>query len=203
MTITLNAPEVRTFAALELRAEMTAGGLTELHGRAVPYDTATNVGWYEEIIAKGAFDKSIAEAARGLPLLLWHDSRTYPIGRSVDWDSTSAGLDGTWQLDDSEEAQRAARQASDGYLIGLSVGFVPVRSEWEYVDEDAWLAGEVDHCTRLEARLLEVSLTPTPAYAGAQVTLVRSAEGRSRDPRPHRRSLLASWQAEVERLRTG
>lgn len=207
MTVTLNAEEVRTFAALELRAQPNAAGrYTELAGRAVPYGEWSNVGWYAERFARGAFDKSIGEAARALPLLMWHDNQTWPIGAATDWSSHVGGLDGKWELDDSEEAQRAAQLADKGYLTGMSVGFVPMRSAWDYVADEEWnpdLGVEhIDKVTREEGRLVEVSLTPTPAYAGAAVGLVRSLDGRGRRARPDRVAReIAAWRDYLDRVR--
>jgi hypothetical protein len=200
----LTAPEVRTFAALELRAQKTpAGAYTELTGRAVPYAEWANVGWYAEQWQQGALDKSIEEAARALPLLMFHDNQTWPVGAAAEWDSNGKGLDGRWSLDDSEEAQRAADLADKGMLTGMSIGFVPLRASWEFVDDwDPSLGLEhMDKCTREEARLVEVSLTPTPAYAGAVVDLVRSGDrGRPRAERASRE--VAAWRAFLDTVRT-
>lgn len=199
--VSLRAPEVRTYAALELRdVEKSATGRF-LEGRAVPYGTWENVGWYLEQHAPGSLARSIKEAANGLPLLLWHDSRTWPVGVADEWREQSDGLHGIWRMDSSDEAGRAAQLADDGLLTGLSIGFVPIRSKWEYTDD--WnpdLGPEhQDRVTREESRLLEVSLTPTPAYAGAQITLVRSRDQVQRE-RQNRR-LLNEWKRELDKLR--
>jgi len=171
--VTLNAPEVRTFRGLEFRdAELSESGKW-LEGRAVPYDVWQDVGWYMEKIQKGCFAKSIREAARNLPLLLWHDGRSFPIGRSHKWTDANEGLDCVWEIDSADIAQEAARLARTQMLTGLSVGFAPIHGGTDRkFDEDAGIS----YMLRTEARLLEVSLTPTPAYAGAKVSLVRSRE---------------------------
>ncbi len=182
-TVTLRAPEVRTFPALEFREfEGTASG-RYLEGRAVPYNRWADIGWFRERFLPGSFAKSIRESAKGLPLLLWHDNRSFPIGVTHEWRDNDAGLDAVWDLDvDDPRAMEAARKAERGELTGLSIGFAPIEkpgknSRGERVD----LNNVVDiddmgimSVTRKEARLLEVSLTPTPAYAGAKVSLVRS-----------------------------
>ena len=186
----LTAPELRVFRGLELR-DVDADGARWLEGRAVPYGTWQDVGWYMEMIKKGAFAKSIKEAARRLPLLLFHDSRSFPVGVSERWTETDDGLDVVWKLDTSERAQEAARLASEGMLTGLSVGFQGIQAERTYDDETglSWVE-------RTEARLLEVSLTPTPAYAGAKVALVRSREPHVNGSAPSRRR-----SAEVDALK--
>lgn len=199
----LRAPEVRTYAALQLRDVDTSTTGRFMEGRAVPYGTWENVGWYLEQHEKGSLAKSIEEAANGLPLLLWHDNRTYPVGVADAWTEADDGLLGVWRMDSSDEAQRAADLAERGMLTGLSIGFVPIRSEWEYVDLAEWDPDlgpdHMDRVVRQESRLLEVSLTPTPAYAGAQVTLVRS-----RDQVRHEkaaRAELDAWKRYRESIR--
>lgn len=184
--LALSAPEVRTFTGLTFRDSEVSESGRYLEGRAVPYGVWQDVGWYMEMIRKGAFRKSIREAARQLPLLLWHDSRSFPVGVSERWTESDDGLDVVWRLDTSDLAQEAARLAREGMLTGLSVGFIGITSERTY-DEDAGIS----YVERIEARLLEVSLTPTPAYVGAKVALVRSRE-RAVNGQPARRSAEVS-----------
>lgn len=194
--VTLRAPEVRTFPVLEFReTDATASG-SFLEGRAVPYGEWTDVGWFMEKFARGAFAKSIREAADHLPLLLWHDNRSFPVGVSESWTESDGGLDAVWRMDTGAElAVEATRQAREGRLTGLSVGFAPMpeRDTLE-VDENGlpWII-------RNEARLLEVSLTPTPAYAGAQVALVRS-RAQQREAQPRRSAEISSWRDYLERI---
>ncbi|GAB3750066.1 HK97 family phage prohead protease [Microlunatus parietis] len=199
-SVTLRAPEVRTYPALELReieATKGAGGLW-LEGRAVPYDTWTDVGWFMERITRGAFKKSIREAAAGLPLLLWHDNRTFPIGVSTEWRESDDGLDGVWRLDDQDPlAVEGARKAAAGMLTGMSVGFSPMVEEDDIELDDNGLPW----ITRSQARLLEVSLTPTPAYAGAQVSLVRSRAAQQQRGERRRSAEIDSWRAFAEQAR--
>lgn len=192
--VTLHAPEVRTFPAIEFRDVERSGKWLE--GRAVPYGEWTDVGWFMEQMSRGVFGKSIKEAARGLPLLLWHDNRSFPIGVSERWTETDGGLDGVWRIDTGDElAVEGARKAAEGMLTGMSVGFAPMpETDTLSIDDDGlvWI-------TRNEARLLETSLTPTPAYAGAQVSLVRSRQGREQTAGKRRSAELDSWRNYLER----
>ena len=54
--------------------------------------------------------------------------------------------------------------------------------------------------TRREARLLEVSLTPTPAYAGAQVSLVRSRAPHEAASR-RRSAELDAWRQYLDKVK--
>lgn len=209
--VTLRAPEVRTFPTLEFREVDATESGEYLEGRAVPYNRWADIGWFRERFLPGSFTKSIREAAKRLPLLLWHDNRTFPIGVSHEWRDNDAGLDVVWKLDTSDaRAVEAARKARDGMLTGLSIGFAPIEkpgknSRGELVDLNNEL--EIDDLglvsiTRREARLLEVSLTPTPAYAGAKVSLVRSRAPQQQTASGRRRSAeLDAWQRYLDEIR--
>jgi HK97 family phage prohead protease len=186
----------------------TDGRYTVLTGRAVPYGVWTSRGWYLESVAAGAFDKSIQEAAgTGLPLHLFHDSDTFPVGVSTAWDSRKDALYGTWRLDQGAEAQRAAALAADGMLVYLSVGHAPIRNAWDYIDPSEWNpdlgADHMDRVTRVESRLVEVSMLTAPAFPQAQVLSLASA---NRDPEARRRRdavrpSLRAWQDTLAGLR--
>lgn len=191
-----------------------------LEGLAVPYGTWANVGMFMEAHAAGSLKQSTsAGKGRTLPLLLFHDNRSFPVGVSERWTHTDGGLEGVWKLNDSPEAQQAAGAAERGELTGLSIGFQPIRSEWDLLDWDDWDPDlgpdHMDHVTRLESRLVEVSITPTPAFTGAQVNAVRSTitPASSRDvvaafrsghlgEAPDPAAELRAWQATVAGLKS-
>ena len=178
---TTHAPEVRAYTtSLEIRELQAVGAgraARYLEGRAVPFDTWADLGWFLEAHAPESFKRSTqGNKGQGLPLLLFHDNRNFPIGHAEKW-THDDGLNGVWKLSESAEAQRAADAAERGDLLGMSIGFAPIRSDWQYSDD--WNpdlgADHKDRVTRQESRLLEVSLTPTPAFADAGITCVRTA----------------------------
>jgi HK97 family phage prohead protease len=179
----------------------SVGRFTRLEGRAVPYNTWANVGPYLEQFKPGAFAKSIRETAAALPLMLFHGrDDLWPIGLATRWQSKDDGLYGSWQLNDSPNAQRAAAMAKSGELGFLSIGFVDVRSVPELAGDYNPDLGEdhMDRITRIEARLVETSIVPTPAYADAQVTLVRDYRRKVAQSRLH--AYRQVWQAERANL---
>lgn len=186
---------------IQLRDVDTTESLSMIRATAVPYGKDADIGWFVEQFQAGALAKSIKEAAAALPLLMFHDNRTWPIGAATEWADGSSELEGTWKLDGSDEAQRAGQLARDGMLNFMSIGFQPIRSQWVYVDD--WnpdLGPEhKDRVTRLEARLLEVSMVPTPAYKDAAVKWVRS--GDSPRQRDQGRRELAEWRREINALK--
>lgn len=160
---------------LQVRDAQTAAGSRRIEGMAVPYNTEIDLGWYYEQFAPGAFTKSIREAARALPLLLFHNDRDLGsvIGVNESWDERSDGLHGVWRFDETDDAKAAIERVESGSLAFMSIGFQPVAGEqgsvisWDDMDEL--------HVLRKEARLVEVSLVATPAYKDAAITKVRAA----------------------------
>lgn len=177
--MTTLTPERRIYSPnVQIRDLETTDSLTHLSGVAVPYDRMTDIGFFLEEFAPGSLAKSISESARALPLHLFHETAMFPIGVAEEWEERSDGLRGVWRLETDEVAQRAARMARDGTLNFMSIRFVPIRSEWTYVEDFAPELGPANKDTvrRTEARLLETSLVSTPAYNEAAVQWVRTAE---------------------------
>lgn len=190
-------------AMIEVRDVDVARNLRELSGLAVPYNVPADIGPFLEEFAPGSLARSIDEAPAALPLLLFHDSQAFPIGRAVEWDETDAGLMGLWALEADEVAQRAAQLARSGSLPYLSIRFQPVRSEWSYAEEYKPDLGPKfkDHVRRTEARLLETSLVSTPAYGTAAVSFVRTGENRRARSQAATGRRVDAWRTELDELR--
>jgi HK97 family phage prohead protease len=172
-----------------MKAQVTgldvAENLRTIVGRAAPYNTwAIRGGPYLLSFAPGCFDKSIKEAARALPLMLFHDYESFPIGRASGWESRDDGLWGEWALTDEPAAQRAARLARDGVLTGLSVAWQPLLQAKQAAANEHWDPDDSSTLQRRvlkEGRLLECSLTPVPNFVDAGITHVAQS---TRPPRP-------------------
>ena len=131
-------------------------GEAQLAGVAVPWDEPTDVGGYREAFARGAFD---LEQVVGRPLFWRHGE---VIGRVDQAAETDAGLEVEATILPTSLGRDAAVLLRADAVTGLSVGFEPL----EHDTRDGVV-------TRTRARLLELSLTPVPAYAGATVTAHR------------------------------
>ena len=162
-----------------------------------------------ETFARGSLGKSAKESAAALPLMLFHgeDGHPMPIGAIARWDEQASGLYGEWHIDSDPIAQDAARKAKStedrpGSLNFMSVRFMPIRSEWTYVEDFNPDLGQAfkDSVVRREARLLEVSLVPTPAFNGATIEWVRSGEP-MRERQKQTRAADA-WRVELDKLRS-
>ena len=191
-------------AGFELRETSTLGKpYRYLEGLAVPFGVDADIGWFVESHAAGSFEQTTrAGTGRTLSLLIAHDNKSLAAvaGHSESWTNGRDGLRGVWKLNESPSAQQAAALADNGDLLGLSIGFQPIRSQWTLTDDfDPDLGPEhKDRVTRLESRLLEVSITPTPAFADAQITKIRQ---RSRYSLETRSALLVSREVEAWRRR--
>ena len=132
------------------------------HGMAVPYGTETMIGGVRESFAPGSFD---IEKVINKPLAYRHGE---PVGRITGAESREDGLYIDFDLVDTAQGRDAAVLARSGVIKGLSVGFNPIKSAMNRA-KDA-----IQHTA---ANLLEVSLTPYPAYATAGVSSIREEEG--------------------------
>ena len=63
----------------EMRAEQNEAGVGIVTGRPIVYDTKTDIGWFDEIIARGALDKT---DLRDVRFLVNHDLSKIPLARS-------------------------------------------------------------------------------------------------------------------------
>lgn len=201
-------PEERQYnVSLEVREAESDGRW--LSGRAVPYDTWGDVGWFVERHAQDSFKLSTnGGSGKRAPLLLFHNNRSFPIGHAEKW-THDDGLSGVWRLNDSPEAKQASEAARAGDLVGLSVGFMDAAPPtWEYLAWEDWNPDlgpdHKDKVTRNQSRLLEVSLTPTPVFPEAAVTGIRSAYSiETREQNVPRAPLAVdAWRAELDRIRS-
>lgn len=165
-----NQFDERRVFGLQLRdAEVDKRTMT---GLAAPYNEEVPIGGqYLETLAPGCFKRSVfGNKGQNLPLLTFHDSQQYPVGKAIRWDDTEQGLVGTWEFSNEEEADKAYRLARDGFIQGLSIGFQPL-------DSDVIPGSDTEpiRVIRKEARLHEVSLVSSPAYPSAQIMMVRTA----------------------------
>ena len=158
-------------------------GKRVLVGMAAPYDEEAAIGnLYIEVLAPGVFKRSIkhlSDGGKSLPLHMFHDTKTWPVGKSTDWEDTQRGLIGTWEFAVNDEvSERAWQMARDDFINGLSVGFQPIRSDIRPGSDT-----RPPYVVRQEARLFETSLVSAGAYPSAQVMLVRTAG--LTVPKPH------------------
>jgi HK97 family phage prohead protease len=167
-TVTLHRREVALEARQEGLPEGIAGRIT---GVALTYE---QVDTYGTVFARGCAKRTIDTKvkARRVPFLMDHEREVEAhVGVVASLTDTGDGLVMVADLFDTE----AGREARDyvkavmaaGAVTGLSIGFVPKRTEMVTVD------GQMVE-RFLEIELREISLTPMPAVPGTDVLGARS-----------------------------
>jgi HK97 family phage prohead protease len=121
-----------------------------------------------ERFVAGAFRKAVSEwrsAKRPRPLYLFrsHD-HTRAVGQAVSLEDTPEGPVAEFRVTTLPHGEETIQEYREGLLGGVSVGFRAVRDRISKTDG----AREV-----LEASLLEASILPMGAYAGAGVLAMR------------------------------
>lgn len=157
--------EILTRNSSLLRSDST--GRT-VHGTAVPYGQVAEVrDWgrpYKERFQFGAFARSITERGHKIKLLANHDSQIFPIGKATELREAQDGLHGAFVIAATREGDDALELVRSGVVDSFSVSFRPIRDRQD---------GDIT--VRVEAALVEVSLVGLPAYEGATVAGIRSA----------------------------
>jgi uncharacterized protein len=150
---------------MELRSVDT--GSRVVVGVVAPYDEVSYLtpDPNGERIRRGAFARSIAHRGAKIPLLRAH-GREVRYGLSRSFEETAGGLLGEFVVNHGDEGDRLLEDCRDGYLGAMSAGWVPL--------DGRRAADGVREIT--EAKLVEVSLVGLPAYEGAAMLAVRSAE---------------------------
>lgn len=123
---------------------------------------------YREIVAKGAFVKSLADIKKkGRPVpVLWQHRSGQPIGvyEKLIEDDTGLYVEGRLLKDDVSQAKEAYALMKAGAVSGLSIGY--------YVREDTF--DEKERLRTLKALdLVEVSLVTFPANEEARVDAIK------------------------------
>ena len=162
--------EIRAFN-FEVRADQNDEHGTFLEGRPIVYDSRTNLGWYDEIVAAGALDKADLTDVR---FLVNHNTDMIPLARSRNNNANSTmqmevdgeGLKIRVDLDteNNAEARSLYSAVKRGDISGMSFMFTVDGDKWEDVDSD--------HPTRTItdlSKVFEVSAVTFPAYSDTSI----------------------------------
>lgn len=189
--------EIRAFN-FEVRAEQNEEHGHFLAGTPIVFNSKTDLGWYDEIIAAGALDDA---DLRDVRFLINHNTDMIPLARSrnnnerstMQLKVTEDGMNIRVDLDveNNSEAKSLYSAVERGDLDGMSFMFT--------VDRDVWDDPESDHPTRTIEKLgkvFEVSAVTFPAY---QATTI-SARGLD-EALESAKSSLESAKAERKRIK--
>lgn len=166
----------RKFVCCELKLadEKTFAGVASPYG---------NVDLGGDIVVKGAFARTLDLMGKERPLL-WQHQPGSPIGLAEFEDTEKALLVKRGELEmQLPDAQKAHVSIKSRIVKGLSIGYMPVKWEWQKSDEpDGWPIRLLK-----EVKLYEVSIVTFPMNESAVITSVKSAN-----------TALEFWNSEIK-----
>ncbi len=201
----METKEIRAFT-FEVRAEEDEEHGHFLSGQPIVFGERTNLGWYDEIIAAGALDKTDLKDVR---FLVNHNTDMIPLARSRRNNNKSTmqmtvvpdtGMFIRVDLDteNNSEARNLYSAVERGDIDGMSFMFV--------VDEDEWEGEDTDHPVRTVRsikQVFEVSAVTFPAYSQTSIQargLSEALEG-AKESLESARAKAAAVERQKQRIR--
>lgn len=155
----------------EVRAESNEEHGHFLSGRPIVFGQRTDLGWYDEIIDRGALDTTDLKDVR---FLVNHNTDMIPLARSrnntsnstmqLSVDDDGMGIRVDLDTENNTDAKSLYSAVGRGDITGMSFMFS--------VDKDSWDEADTDHPTRHVRsikRVLEVSAVTFPAYSQTSI----------------------------------
>lgn len=156
----------------ELRAENDEKNGDHITGRPIVYDSKTDLGWFDEIIERGALDKTDLKDVR---FLVNHDTSMIPLARSrnnnenstmqMSVDNEGMAIRVNLDTENNTDARNLYSAIKRGDISGMSFMFSIKDEEWSDLDSD--------HPTRRIkeiGQVLEVSAVTFPAYEATEIS---------------------------------
>lgn len=170
----IKVKQTRTVDITQLKTrDAETGGGQIVTGYASVFDQPTSIAnIYTEVIAPGAFDRTLA-TNNDIRALFNHDTGRV-LGRTksgtLQLSEDEHGLAFVLELPDTTTGRDLAISLQRGDINQCSFGFYPTREAWDYSDPD----NPID--TVQEVDLLEISIVTFPAYEGTEAELSRSTD---------------------------
>lgn len=191
-----NQMKTRSFFMCEVRAQKDEEHGTFITGRPIVFDSRTDLGPFDEIIDRGALDKT---DLRDVKFLVNHNLDMIPLARSRNNNKNSTmqlmpcdeGMDIRVNLDieNNSDARALYSAIQRGDISGMSFMFG--------IDDEKWEALESDHPTRhitSISKVYEVSAVNFPAYEDTELS------ARSKSVLDNARSALESARSDDDIL---
>lgn len=154
----------------EVRAESGERG-NIITGRPIVYESKTDLGWFDEIIERGALDGADLTDVR---FLVNHDISKIPLARSrrnngnstmqLSPDYEGMAIDVQLDTENNSEARSLYSAVQRGDITGMSFMFS--------IDDEEWSDLDSDHPTRHIRKIgsvVEVSAVTFPAYESTEI----------------------------------
>ena len=155
----------------EVRAESNEEHGHFLSGRPIVFGQKTDLGWYDEIIERGALDTTDLKDVR---FLVNHNTDMIPLARSrnntdnstmqMTVDDDGMGIRVDLDTENNADAKSLYSAVGRGDISGMSFMFS--------VDKDSWDDADTEHPTRhirSIRRVMEVSAVTFPAYSKTSI----------------------------------
>lgn len=140
-------PIKRSFGILDFRAmDITDAGkenLKRIDGHPAVYDSRADIGYYYEIIERGAFDQTDFD---DVLLCVNHETRKIPLARSrrnnanstmrIKTDNVGLYFEADIDVENNQEAKQLYSSISRGDIQGMSFIFNVQEEAWENMDSD-------------------------------------------------------------------
>lgn len=163
---------VRRNYEFEVRAEDGTENEGVLVGRPIVYNSKTDIGWFDEIIERGALDNADLSDVR---FLVNHDTSKIPLARSrrdnlnstmqLTIDTEGMGIRVVLDIENNTDARNLYSAVKRGDISGMSFMF--------RIDEQRWENLDSDHPTRHILKIsvvVEVSAVTFPAYEETDIS---------------------------------
>ncbi|MHA6641341.1 HK97 family phage prohead protease [Mesorhizobium sp. A623] len=192
MTMKPEGAEKRSLVQpVEFRAD--ASGKMTVTGYAAVFGEIADIGgWFQEVVARGAFTNTLRTS--DVRAYFDHDTGRV-LGRlsagTLRCEEDDKGLRVEIDLPDTTDGRDVKTLVERGDVSGMSFRFETVRQEWDEIVDPP-------KRTLLEVRLGEVSIVSEPAYDGTSVALRSLDAARNEARRQHNASAFARRKAEAE-----
>lgn len=164
--------ETRSYS-FEIRAEQNEDEIGVITGRPIVYNSRTDLGYFDEVIERGALNGA---DLRDVRFLVNHDISKIPLARSRNNNANSTmqlmpddqGMAIRVNLDvkNNSEARNLYSAIERGDISGMSFMFA--------IDDEEWTELESDHPTRHIKKIsnvVEVSAVTFPAYEDTEISV--------------------------------
>lgn len=157
----------------EIRAEQNENEVGVITGRPIVYNSRTDLGYFDEVIERGALNGA---DLRDVRFLVNHDISKIPLARSRNNNANSTmqlmpddqGMEIRVNLDvkNNSDARNLYSAIERGDITGMSFMF--------QIDDEEWTELDSDHPTRHIKKIsnvIEVSAVTFPAYEDTEISV--------------------------------
>lgn len=162
--------EVRFVSGKGLEIRTSDDGKRTMTGMAALYNSRSlDLGGFTEVLAPGAFKRTLADPNSDVCALYGHDMSQGLLGRTTSGTlrlrSTDEGLSFACDLPDTTLGRDTAESISRGDVTGMSFGFMVRDDDWAQAKDGTTVR------TVKDLDLMEISAVPFPAYPATSVQM--------------------------------